>query len=52
MDRSINNEDDPQHEETRREETKPNERNTFFECNICFDAVNEPVLTTCGHLYW
>ena len=22
-----------------------------FSCNICFDAVNEPVVTACGHLY-
>lgn len=28
------------------------EHNTFFECNICYDVVNEPVLTLCGHLYW
>jgi len=26
--------------------------NTKFECNICFDVANEPVVTTCGHLYW
>src|SRR5579859_6133928 len=22
-----------------------------FECNICFDAAREPVVTQCGHLY-
>lgn len=28
------------------------DRNRFFECNVCFDIVNEPVLTLCGHLFW
>jgi hypothetical protein len=23
-----------------------------FECNICLDQVNEPVVTLCGHLFW
>lgn len=22
-----------------------------FECNICLDIANEPVVSTCGHLY-
>ena len=22
-----------------------------FDCNICFDAAREPVVTQCGHLY-
>ena len=22
-----------------------------FECNICFDHPNQPVITSCGHLY-
>src|SRR5579862_5295617 len=22
-----------------------------FECNICFDAARDPVVTQCGHLY-
>nr|PVC53717.1 hypothetical protein MACL_00003585 [Theileria orientalis] len=26
-------------------------KNTNFECNICFDDVNEPVVTRCGHLF-
>jgi E3 ubiquitin-protein ligase RNF5 len=25
---------------------------SVFECNICFDAASEPVVTPCGHLYW
>jgi len=24
---------------------------TEFECNICFEAASEPVVTVCGHLY-
>lgn len=25
---------------------------TRFECNICLEQVNEPVVTLCGHLFW
>lgn len=28
------------------------DKTRFFECNVCFDIVNEPVLTQCGHLFW
>lgn len=24
----------------------------FFECNICYDPVRQPVVTLCGHLFW
>jgi len=24
----------------------------FFQCNICFDPVRQPVVTLCGHLFW
>lgn len=24
----------------------------FFQCNICFDPVHQPVVTLCGHLFW
>jgi E3 ubiquitin-protein ligase RNF5 len=24
---------------------------TGFECNICFDTADEPVISVCGHLY-
>ncbi len=27
-----------------------NDKNNF-ECSICFDTANEPVVTKCGHLY-
>lgn len=27
------------------------EPSSFFECNICFDQAQEPVITQCGHLY-
>jgi len=23
-----------------------------YECNICLDVANEPVITPCGHLFW
>lgn len=26
--------------------------NHFFQCNICFDPVRQPVVTLCGHLFW
>ena len=26
--------------------------NDLFECNICFDPAQEPVITVCGHLFW
>lgn len=24
----------------------------MFECNICFEPAQEPVVTVCGHLFW
>ncbi|EGG23774.1 hypothetical protein DFA_05910 [Cavenderia fasciculata] len=27
------------------------EGSDMFECNICFDTVNEPIVTQCGHLF-
>ncbi|UKK03014.2 RING-type E3 ubiquitin transferase [Theileria orientalis] len=32
-------------------EESEKKKNTNFECNICFDDVNEPVVTRCGHLF-
>ncbi len=35
--------------------TKSNEedeKNELFECNICFDTAQDPVITLCGHLFW
>ena len=29
----------------------PEDRYSPFECNICFDVAQEPVVTRCGHLY-
>jgi hypothetical protein len=23
-----------------------------YECNVCLESCVEPVVTTCGHLYW
>lgn len=37
-------------EEEKKEEPKLN--NDSFECNICFDTAQDPVVTVCGHLYW
>ena len=28
------------------------QENQFFQCNICFDPVTQPVVTLCGHLFW
>ena len=28
-----------------------NNEDSRFSCNVCFDAVQEPVVTQCGHLY-
>ena len=30
----------------------PEDRYSPFECNICFDVAQDPVVTRCGHLYW
>ncbi|MES1902785.1 MAG: hypothetical protein MHPSP_001913, partial [Paramarteilia canceri] len=27
------------------------EKSNFFKCNVCFDPVDSPVVTDCGHLY-
>ena len=27
-------------------------KNNLYECNICLETAREPVITTCGHLYW
>ncbi|KAL1915500.1 uncharacterized protein VTP21DRAFT_6624 [Calcarisporiella thermophila] len=32
-------------------ETGPGERNSEYECNICFDTATNPVITLCGHLF-
>jgi len=29
----------------------PDTGSSGFECNICFDNLNEPIITQCGHLY-
>lgn len=30
---------------------QPEEGNSAFECNICYELAQEPVVTLCGHLY-
>ena len=34
------------------EEATSSADSQFFECNICYDPVRQPVVTLCGHLYW
>jgi E3 ubiquitin-protein ligase RNF5 len=36
--------------ESRKEER--DERLKQFECKICLEVASEPVVTTCGHLFW
>jgi len=37
--------------ESSTEEEEEEKSNDLFECNICFDPANEPVITVCGHLF-
>ena len=34
------------------EELKESNNDNPYECNICLEVATEPVITTCGHLYW
>lgn len=33
------------------DEEEEKQKKSMFECNICLDVVNEPVITLCGHLF-
>ncbi|TNV76281.1 hypothetical protein FGO68_gene4063 [Halteria grandinella] len=35
----------------KQQEQKPTPEGPKFECNICYEIANEPVVTSCGHLY-
>jgi hypothetical protein len=30
----------------------PPDRIKQFECKVCIEIANEPVVTLCGHLFW
>jgi hypothetical protein len=36
--------------EEKKEEEK--EKSSTFECNICLETAEQPVITMCGHLFW
>ena len=27
-------------------------KDSSYECHICLEIANEPILTQCGHLFW
>ena len=49
---SARMESQPQQEQGQQQQPDENlEQDARFSCSICFDAVTEPVVTQCGHLY-
>lgn len=54
LDDELNNEEvknDFPENEGNHKKTKGKSANYFFDCNICLESVEDPVVTQCGHLY-
>lgn len=39
-------------EEKLKPQPQPTDKIKQFECKVCLEIANEPVVTQCGHLFW
>ena len=56
-DKEASNKEEEEEDSKKTEEEEDSKKTDYkaarlFECNICFDTANDPVVSLCGHLYW